>query len=325
MHIIQEEIGLPKITIDKKGDHHAVVTIGPLPSGYGMTLGNALRRVMLSSIPGAAVSGMKIKGISHEYTTIKGVKDSMLDITLNLKQLELKKDTTETSVITLSANSAGEVTAKAFKTPSDIKILNKNLYITTLDKGTKFEMEVFIDKGVGYKPTTLEKKEGQDAEMIEIDSVFTPIRRIQYDIEATRVGQRTDLDKLVMEIETNGSIDPEDAMKFAANVLTSYFEIFDKSETPVEAEFMSDFDKIAQKTAEEEAQKPTQEMYTPIEILGLSPRTLNSLINGGIGSIEQLTKCTESKLNNLRGFGKKALTEVADALKTRDLTLTEEE
>ncbi|EKD47830.1 MAG: hypothetical protein ACD_65C00269G0003 [uncultured bacterium] len=325
MHIIQGEIGLPKITFDKKGDHHAVVTISPLPSGYGITLGNALRRVMLSSLPGAAVSGMKIKGVSHEYTTIKGVKDSVLDIILNLKQLDVRKETTGTSVITLSSNSAGEVTAKGFKTPSDVEIINKDLYITTLEKDTKLDMEVFIDKGVGYKPSTLDKKEGKDAEIIEIDAVFTPIKRIQYDVEATRVGQRTDLDKLVMEVETNGSLTPEDAVKFAANVLTSYFEIFDKSETPVEAEFMSDFDKIAQKTAEEEAKRPSQEMYTPIEILGLSPRTLNSLINGGIGSIEQLTKCTESKLNNLRGFGKKALTEVEDALKTRNLTLSEDE
>lgn len=159
MHIIQEEIGLPKITVDKKGDNEAVITISPLPSGYGLTLGNALRRVMLSSLPGAAVSGVKIKGISHEYTTIKGVKDSILDIVLNLKQLHVKKETPEQSVITLSANSAGELTAKAFKAPSDVEVLNKDLYITTLDKGTKFYMEVFVEKGVGYKPSTLEKKE----------------------------------------------------------------------------------------------------------------------------------------------------------------------
>lgn len=325
MHIIQEEIGLPKITIDKKGDFHAVITISPLPAGYGMTLGNALRRVLLSSLPGAAVAGVKIKGISHEYTTIKGVKDSILDLTLNLKQLDIRKETKEPSVIKLSVKKPGTITAKDFETPSDVEILNKGLYITTLDKNGKLELEVVVEKGVGYTPSTLDKKEGQDPELIEIDRIFTPIKKIKYDIEATRVGKMTNLDKLVMEIETNGSINPEEAMKFAANVLESYFSIFDKSETPVESEFMSDFDKIAQKSAEEDSKKPTQEMYTPIEILGLSPRTLNSLINGGIGSIEQLTKCTESKLNNLRGFGKKALTEVADALAERDLKLTEED
>ena len=325
MHIIQEEIGLPKITVEKKGDNYAVITVSPLPSGYGMTLGNALRRVLLSSLPGASVAGVKIKGISHEYTTIKGVKDSILDIVLNLKQLHLKKDTKEVSVITLSAKTAGKITAKDFKTSSDVEILNKDLYITTLDKNSKLEMEVMVEKGVGYKPSTLEKKEGQDAEVIEIDRVFTPIKRIKYDIEATRVGKMTNLDKLIMEIETNGSIDPESAIKFAANVLESYFGIFDKSETPVEAEFMSDFDKIARKTAEEESKKPQQEMYTPIEILGLSPRTLNALINGGIGSIEELTKCSEAKLSNLRGFGKKALTEVADALEKRGFALSSEE
>ncbi len=325
MHIIQEEIGLPKIVIEEKDDNSAIITISPLPSGYGMTLGNALRRVLLSSLPGAAVSGVKIKGVSHEYTTLKGVKESVLDIVLNLKQLNVKKDTKEKSTITLTANKAGEVTAKELKAPSDVEVLNKDLYITTLDKGGKIEMEVYIEKGVGYTPSTLDKKEGQDPEVIEIDRVFTPIEKIKYDVEATRVGKMTNLDKLIMEIQTNGSISPEDAIKFAANVLESYFSIFDKSETPVEAEFMSDFDQIAQKSAEEDSKKPAQEMYTPIEILGLSPRTLNSLINGGIGSIEQLTKCTESKLNNLRGFGKKALTEVADALKERDLTLAEEE
>jgi len=325
MHIIQEEIGLPKITIDKKGKHHAVVTISPLPSGYGITLGNALRRVMLSSLPGAAVSGMKIKGISHEYTTIKGVKESILDILLNIKKLDVRKDSKERSILTLSVSKTGEVTAKDIKAPSDVEILNKDLYITTIDKGGKLEMEIFVEKGVGFKPSTLEKKEGQDTSIIEIDQVFTPIEKIKYDVEAVRVGKMTNLDKLIMEIETNGSIEPEDAIKFAANVLKSYFGIFDKSDKPVESEFMSDFDQIAKKSAEEEAKKPQQEMYTPIEILGLSPRTLNALINGGIGSIEQLTKCTESKLNNLRGFGKKALTEVENALKERGLGLTKDE
>ncbi len=325
MHIIQEEIGLPKFVIDKKDDFHAVITLSPLPSGYGMTLGNALRRVLLSSLPGSAVAGVKIKGITHEYATLKGVKESVLDIILNLKKLDVKKETTEPSIIKLSANKAGEVTAKKFETPSDVKILNPDLYITTLDKGGNIEMEVILEKGVGYKPSTLDKKEGQDAELIEVDRVFAPVKKIKYDVEATRVGNMTNLDKLIMEIETNGSIDPEDAIKFAANVLESYFTLFDKADTPVEAEFLSDFETIAKKSAAEEAKKPAQEMYTPIEILGLSPRTLNSLINGGIGSIEQLTKCTEAKLNNLRGFGKKALTEVRSALQERDLDLSEEE
>ncbi|EKD48098.1 MAG: hypothetical protein ACD_65C00126G0008 [uncultured bacterium] len=325
MHIIQEEIGLPKIVIDKKGKHHAVITISPLPSGYGITLGNALRRVMLSSLPGAAVSGVKIKGISHEYTTIKGVKESILDILLNLKQLNVRKESKEKSILNLTVSKTGEVTAKDIKTASDVEILNKDLYITTIDRGGKLEMEIYVEKGVGFKPSTLEKKEGQDTAIIEIDQVFTPIEKIKYDIEAVRVGKMTNLDKLIMEIETNGSIEPEEAIKFAANVLKSYFGIFDKSDKPVEAEFMSDFDQIAKKSAEDEAKKPQQEMYTPIEILGLSPRTLNALINGGIGSIEQLTKCTESKLNNLRGFGKKALTEVENALKERGLGLTKDE
>ncbi|MBU0981384.1 DNA-directed RNA polymerase subunit alpha [Patescibacteria group bacterium] len=325
MHIIQEEIGLPSITEKSLGDFHSTFTISPLPSGYGTTLGNGLRRVMLSSLPGAAVTGLKIKGVTHEYTVLKGVKDSVLDIMLNLKQLALNKDTVEPSVLKLKTKKAGAVTAKDIETPSDVEILNPDLYITTLEKNSTLEMEIRVEKGVGYRATVIGQKSDDSAEMIEIDAVFSPLKKIHYHVENTRVGQRTDLDKLHIEIKTNGSINPEDAMKFSANVLESYFNIFNRDQTPVEPEFMSDFEKIAAKAEEEESTKPKQESYTPIEILGLSPRSLNSLINGDIGSIEQLVKCTETKLANLRGFGKKALTEVKDALEKRGLSLADEE
>lgn len=325
MHIIQEEIGLPKMTEKSIGNFHSNFTVSPLPSGYGTTLGNALRRVMLSSLPGAAVTGIKIKGVTHEYTVLKGVKDSVLDIMLNLKQLALSKETSEPGVIKLRTKKAGEVTAGDIEVPAGITIHNPELYITTLEKNSSLEMEIRVEKGVGYRATVIGKKTDSNAEMIEIDAVFSPIKKIHYIVEATRVGQRTDLDKLEMEVKTNGSIKPEDAVKFAASVLESYFSIFNKDQTPVEPEFMSDFEKIAAKAHEEESSKPKQESYTPIEILGLSPRSLNSLINGDIGSIEQLVKCTENKLANLRGFGKKALTEVMDALEKRGLSLADDE
>lgn len=324
MHLIQEEIGIPKIEPQKLGDFLTVFTISPLPSGYGMTLGNALRRVLLSSLPGAAVTGIKIKGIPHEYTAIEGVKDSIFDIILNLKQLHLKKTTKEPSTLTLNVNRVGVVKARDIRPAADIEILNPDLYLTSIDsKKNKLEMEIRVEKGVGYLPIHLRKGE-DDPEIITLDAVFSPVKKIRYDVEATRVGQMTNLDKLIIEIETNGSISPEDALKFSADILKSYFGLFDISPVPVEADFMSDFKKIAEKAAEEESRKPKPEAYTPIEILGLSPRTLNSLINGGIGSIEQLTKCTEAKLNNLRGFGKKALTEVKTALTGRNFTLAEE-
>ncbi len=324
MHQIQEEIGIPKIKVEKISDSHAIFTVSPLPQGYGITIGNAFRRVLLSSLPGACITGVKIDGVTHEYSTIKGVKDGILDITLNLKSIRLRKSSPEVSVLTLSANKEGEIYAKDIKCSSDVEILTPDQYITTLEKGAKLHMEIKAEKGVGYIPVSVKQKNDYDPEIILIDSIFTPVKKVRYDVEAVRVGQMTNLDKLILEIETDGSITPDDALKFSSNILQSYFNLFNKENIMVEAEYMSDFQKISQKQELEEKNKPVQEAYTPIEILGFSPRTLNALINGGIGSIEQLSKCTESKLTNLRGFGRKALTEVKDALKSRGLNLAEE-
>ena len=185
-------------------------------------------------------------------------------------------------------------------------------------------MELRAEKGVGYVPASQRIKQEKIADMIVLDAVYTPVVKVRYDVENTRVGKMTNLDKLVLEIKTDGTIVPEDALKFSSNILVSYFNLFNEEGVMVEQDFMSDFAKIAAKEQEQEKTKPVQESYTPIEILGFSPRTLNALINGGIGSIEQLSKCTESKLSNLRGFGKKALSEVQDALDKKGLTLAEE-
>ena len=160
--------------------------------------------------------------------------------------------------------------------------------------------------------------------MIVVDAIYTPVKKVRYEVEDNRVGQMTNLDKLTLEVETNGALTAEDSLKFASNLLQSYFNLFNAEEIMVEEDYLSDVKSILEKEKEDEAAKPAQESYTPIEILGFSPRTLNALINGGIGSIEQLSKCTESKLSNLRGFGKKALTEVANALDKKGLTLSEE-
>lgn len=323
MHYIQEEIGIPKIKIQRISDFHAIFTVGPLPTGYGTTLGNSFRRVLLSSLPGAAVTGVRIDGVTYEYATMKGVKDSALDIILNLKNLQLKKDNKETVFASLKANKEGVVLAKHIVVPSDVEVLNPDLYITTLDKGGKINMEIRIEKGVGYLPVSQMQKTEEMANIILVDAFFSPVKKVRYDVEPARVGALTNLDKLTLEIQTNGAISPEDALKFSSNLLKSYFGLFNAAEVSVEPDFMTDLSKIAAKEKEEESKKPAQEAYTPIEILGLSPRTLNALINGDIGSIEMLTKCTESKLTNLRGFGKKALTEVATALATRGLKLTD--
>lgn len=323
MHYIQEEIGIPKIRIQKISDSHAVFTVSPLPTGYGMTIGNAFRRVLLSSLPGAAVTGVRIDGITYEYATIKGVKESVLDIILNLKLLQLQKVSKEPAMAVLKTNKEGVVLAKHIQFPSDVEVLNPDLYITTLDKGGKLNMEIRIEKGVGYIPIAQMQKSDTTANIILVDAFFSPVKKVRYDVESTRVGSLTNLDKLTLEIQTNGAITPEDALKFSSNVLKSYFSLFNVAEVAVESDFMIDATKITAKEKEEEAKKPTQEAYTPIEILGLSPRTLNALINGDIGSIEMLTKCSESKLTNLRGFGKKALTEVQSALENRGLKLSE--
>ncbi|MFA5947374.1 MAG: DNA-directed RNA polymerase subunit alpha [Candidatus Gracilibacteria bacterium] len=324
MHQIQEEIGIPKLKTEILGINHVLFTLSPLPTGYGVTLGNALRRVLLSSLPGACVTGVKMEGVNHEYSTLKGVKESILDINLNLKLLELKKTTKEPSTIYLETSKSGEIYAKDIKCTSDVEILNPELYIATLEKNAKLKMELRVEKGVGYVPAQIKQKTEEDAKMIVLDAVYSPVKKVRFDVEAARVGSLTNLDKLILEVETNGAITPQDALKFASNVLQSYFNLFNIENIMVEENFMSDVKTILEKEKEEKSTKPSQETYTPIEILGFSPRTLNALINGGIGSIEQLSKCTESKLSNLRGFGKKALNEVKAALEKKGLSLAEE-
>lgn len=325
MHIIQEEIGLPKIKIESSDKNRAVFTISPLPSGYGMTLGNAFRRVLLSSLPGAAITAAKIDGITHEYSTIAGVQDSMLDILLNLKLVQIKKHSKEPETVKLSVSKEGVVTAKDIEHSSDIEILNPDHVITHITKkGTKLNMELVVEKGVGYVPATLRKKDKKDIGLIQIDAIYSPVIKVRYDVTSARVGKMTNLDSLMIEIETNSSITPEDALKFTSSVLKSYFDLFLTSGDDVEPDFRSDADTVKEKEVEEQEEESKKETYTPIEILNFSPRTLNALINGGIGSIEQLVKCTPSKLSNFRGFGKKAMTEVADALATRGLAIQDD-
>lgn len=322
MHIIHEEIGFPRILTEKQEGNTAVFTVSPLPSGFGMTIGNALRRVLLSSVPGSAITAVRLDGASHEYTTLSGMKDSVLDFVLNLKRVALSKNSKDPEVITLEHKDEGEVLAKSIKSSSDIKILNPDLVLTTLDKkSTKLSVEMRIEKGVGYSPATERQKDEVEPGWILIDAIFSPVINVQYDVTAVRVGEMTNLDKLTIKVETNGCISPEDSIKFSAKILESYFALFQKDQDEfIEKDFIADFD--AQKIlSEQEGQDEEKETYTPVEILNLSPRTLNALINGDIGSIEELGQCTEDKLDTLRGFGKKAMDEVKEALASRGLKL----
>lgn len=322
MHIIHEEIGFPRILTEKKEGNTAIFTISPLPSGFGMTIGNALRRVLLSSVPGAAITAVRVDGVTHEYTTISGMKDSILNLVLNLKRVALSKDSKEPVIIALEHKGEGDVLAKSIKASNDIKILNPELVITTLDKkSSKLNIEMRIEKGVGYSPASERQKNEEETGWILMDAIFSPVINVQYEVNAVRVGQMTNLDKLTIKVETNGCLSPEDAVKFSAKMLESYFALFQKDQDEfIEKDFIADFD--AQKTSSEKnSGEEEKETYTPVEILNLSPRTLNALINGDIGSIEELVQCSEDKLDTLRGFGKKAMDEVKEALSSRGLKL----
>ncbi len=330
MHIIQEEIGLPIFSSQKGStgdDSHAIFSISPLPPGFAMTLGNALRRALLGSLPGAAASSIRVQGVQHEYTAIKGVTESVVDIMLNLKQVKFRKHAKDSEIITLDVKGPKSVTAGDLKASSDIEVLNPDLVLFTVEKGGAVNMQITVDKGVGYIPASENNKKRHEPGLMYIDAVYSPVERVRFEVEPTRVGQRTNLEKLVLEVKTTGSLTAAEAVRFASQLLQSYFGYFGSDQKPVEPEFMADFSRAAVQPMEEVSTggaAPAKESYTPIEILNLSPRTLNALINAGVGSIEQLTKCTESILSNFRGFGAKALDEVKATLATRGLTLSDE-
>jgi DNA-directed RNA polymerase subunit alpha len=327
MHIIQEEIGLPtfQVTPHKKGDDtHAVFTIAPLPPGYAMTLGNGLRRVLLSSLPGAAVTSLRIAGVQHEYTAIKGIRESVLDLSLNMKNLRFRKHSKDPETVTLEAKGPKVVTAADLKSSTDLEILNPEQELFTLEKGASIDMQLTVEKGVGYLAASERNKKQNEPGLMYVDAIFTPVVKVRFDVESARIGQRTDLEKLVLDVQTNGSLSAEEAVQFASQLLQSYFSYFGSEKKTVEPEFIADFSRVSAQHVDDAGHAPVKESYTPIEILNFSPRTLNALINAGVGSIEQLTKCTEATLSNFRGFGAKALDEVKKTLGDRGLKLSED-
>lgn len=322
MHIIHNTIGVPKISQEELSPSSTKFVVGALPRGYGVTLGNSLRRCLLSSIPGTKVTGIKVKGVNHEYSTLPGVKDSVIDMMLNLKGLIVQKKDEGVTWLTLSKSKAGVVTAKDIKMVAGVEIINKDLYITEIDKdGLALDIEIRVEKSVGYKSIEELKEEEEDVQVLIVDANFSPVVNVKYDIVPTRFGDITNLDSLEMIVETNGIISPANALKFAGNMLTSYFSLFNEEGLQVEGQFIGNVKDLIDKEKEEVKEEMEKETYTPIEIMGLSPRTLNALINGNILSIEQLTKCTETKLSSIKGFGKKAMTEIRASLSERGLKL----
>lgn len=322
MHLIHQTIGVPKITHHHVSDFESRFVVQPLPSGYGMTLGNSLRRVLLSSIPGTRVTGIKIKGVTHEYSTIQGVRDTTLDIILNLKSLVVEKKDAGIEWLHIKRSKAGAVTAADIKTSATTTVLNPDLVITEIDRdGFEFDMSIRVEKSVGYRSLESLKEIEEDVQVLLVDANFSPVEQVRYTVSPVRVADMTNLDSLELIITTNGAISPQDALRFSSNLLTSYFGIFNEDGLQVEGEFIGDIRAILEREKQEVKSELERETYTPIEIIGLSPRTLNALVNGEILSVEQLTRCTEAKLSSIKGFGKKAMTEVRDALRERGFKL----
>lgn len=295
----------------------ATFTIEPLHPGYGMTLGNSLRRVLLSSIAGAAVTAFRVNGVSHEFTTVKGVKEDVVAIMLNLKILRFKVFSDEPQTITLTKKGKGVVKAKDLQLTADIEVVNKDQVICTVDDDkTTLNMELVVETGRGYRPLDEQGGGRKIADMIMLDALFTPVLRVRYKVENTRVGQMTDLDKLLLTVDTDGSISPREAFEEAAAILVNQYTAL-AGQTTVEA--APPLTATSASAEEGEESEEPAELMTSIEDLNLSARTTNALVNNDIHTIRDLLSLSEAELRDLKGFGNKALDEVKDKIAELEL------
>jgi DNA-directed RNA polymerase subunit alpha len=296
-------------------DTYGKFSAAPFERGYGVTLGNSLRRVLLSSIEGSAVTGIKIAGVQHEFSTIQGVLEDVPEIILNIKSLVLNSHSKIPKTIYVKKDSKGQIKAKDIQTDETIEIINPDLHIATLNKDTKFHMEMEVSKGRGYVPAELNKKEERVVGLVPIDSIFTPIKKVNFYVENTRVGQRTDYDKLILEIWTNGAITPKDALLYASNILQRHLDIF------------VNFGQLPEDVAEEEPEMSKEDialyekLRLPISELELSVRSSNCLREANIKTIADLVKKTEEEMLDFKNFGKKSLNEIKELLMGMGLTL----
>ena len=290
----------------------SVIVMEPFARGFGNTLGNALRRVLLSSINGFAVTSVKIEGVLHEYGNIEGVKEDALDIIMNLKSLAVSKEGSAPCTLKLSTNKTGPVYAGSIETPADVHIVNKDLLICTLNKGAKIDMQINVECGKGYVPAEQGNKTERAVGTIMVDSIFSPVKKVSYKVENARVGQITDFDKLILEIDTNGSITPQDALGVTAKILQEQLEVFinfDVStvDAPVEEEV----------SVEQEFNK---NLLKTIDELELSVRSYNCLKNENIIYVGDLVAKTESEMLKTANFGRKSLNELKENLKAMNLS-----
>lgn len=303
------------VKIDDHGDDSATFTIEPLHTGYGMTLGNSLRRVLLSSIAGAAITSFKVEGATHEFTTIPGIKEDVVDIMLNLKSIRFRLFSDEPQSLRIVKKGKGKITAKDIQLNSEVEVVNPGQVIATSDDDkANFVMDLTVETGRGYR--TIEEGTSRKAsDMIAVDAVFSPVMRVRYKVEDTRVGQMTDLDKLLLTIDTDGSITPRNAFEEAAAILVNQYTAL-AGQTRVEASApLSTGDAIG---TGDDGDEPA-ELMTSIEDLNLSARTTNALVNNDIHTLKDLFSLNDAELRELKGFGSKALDEVKEKLAELEL------
>lgn len=302
------------VKVDDHSPSSATFTIEPLHTGYGMTLGNSLRRVLLSSIAGAAITAFKVEGATHEFTTLKGVREDVVDIMLNLKGIRFRVFGSEAQSLRITKKGKGPVTAKDIQLNADVEVVNPDHVIATIDDDkTSFVMDLVVETGRGYR--TIEEGTAKKAsDMIAVDAIFSPVARVRYKVENTRVGQMTDLDKLLITIDTDSSITPRDAFEEAAAILVNQYTAL-AGQTRVES--AAPISPSGDDDAATNDDAP--ELMTPIEDLNLSARTTNALINNEIHTLRDLFSLSDSELRELKGFGSKALDEVKEKLAELEL------
>ncbi|MDO4920692.1 MAG: DNA-directed RNA polymerase subunit alpha [Phascolarctobacterium sp.] len=288
----------------------------PLERGYGITLGNSLRRVLLSSLPGAAVTYVKIDGVLHEFATIPGVREDVADIILNIKALCLKMEGEEEKVLRIECSGEQEVTAANIIADSDVEILNPELHIATLDKDAVFNMEIHVDKGLGYVPADKNKQPDQPIGIIPVDSIYSPITRVKFAVNDTRVGNVTNYDKLTLEVWTDGSVMPDEAVNMASGILIDYLKLFHTGDTDTPTISVAG-------GSEPEGAEPKKEGPGAMSIddLDLSVRSNNCLRRAGINTVEELTMKSEEDMMKVRNLGRKSLDEVKKKLSDLGLSL----
>jgi DNA-directed RNA polymerase subunit alpha len=313
------EFQIPKISSESTDEHRGTFTIEPLDKGFGYTFGNSLRRVLLSSLGGAAIKSVRIEGVAHEFSTISGVKEDVTDIVLNLKDVVVRMHTDADEVeAPLVATGPGDVKAKDIDLPAGVEILNPDAHIATLEKRTKLEIYLTIGRGRGYSPAEENKDEDQPIGVIPIDSIFSPIRRASYAVDTARVGQRTDFDKLSLEVETDGSIEPGTALREAAEILIKSLAIFTDADR---VEELTSRDGVDGAEAGYPLLAPAEGDDRLIEELEIGVRAYNCLKRAGIQTVGDLVQRSESELNAIPNFGKRSTEEVKEALNALGLSL----